>query len=340
MAFNNRVLTTTQDKIMPSVVDAILKSNVFLTRMLSKTKKWSGETMKFPLKYQKGVGGSSFAGFDLLSTSASDTRVNLAFDFKSYSTPIALPLTELTVNGVSETKVIDLMAVECKSKAEDMADDIGTLFYADGTGNAGKDFLGLSAIVDDGTNAATYGGLTRAAYPVLNSTVTASGGTLTLAKMETMYNAITDGSQQPTLITTTPTIFGFYATLLTPQEQIYKTEPMMKGGATGGTGFTALYFKGMPMIADRKCTSQTMYFINEDYINFYAAPLEGTMPIKYKAVDIRGNDYSDVMGLGFTWSDFIKPTNQAALIGHVYLAGELISENPGRHGKLTGITTV
>lgn len=340
MAFNNRVLTTTQDKIMPSVVDAILKSNVFLTRMLAKTKKWSGETLKFPLKYQKGVGGSSFSGYDLLSTAASDTRINLTFDFKSYSTPIALPLTELTVNAASETKVIDLAAVEAKSKAEDMADDIGTIFYADGTGNNGKDFLGLSAIVDDGTNAATYGGLTRAAFPVLNSTVTASGGTLTLAKMETMHNAITDGSQQPTMIDTTPTIFGLYATLLTPQERIYKTEPIMKGGAAGGTGFNTLYFKGIPVIADRKCTSQTMYFLNEDYLNFYAAPLEGTTPIKYKAVDIRGNDYSDVMGLGFTWSDFIKPVNQAALVAHVYLAGELISENPGRHGKLTGITTV
>lgn len=340
MAFNNRVLTTTQDKIMPYVVDAILKGNVFATRMFAKSKKWMGETMKFPLKFQKGVGGSSFAGFDLLSTAASDTRINLSFDFKAFSTPISLPLTELTVNSVSETKVIDLMGVECKSKAEDMADDIGTLFYSDGTGNAGKDFLGLSAIVDDGTTAATYGGQTRAAFPVLNSTVTASGGVLSLAKMETLYNAITDGAQQPTLGLVTPTIFGLYAQLLTPQERIYKDEPMMKGGAVGGTGFTALYFKGFPVIADRKCTSQTMYFVNEDYLNFYAAPLEGTMPIKYKAVDIKGNDYSDVMGLGFTWSDFIKPTNQAAYIAHVYLAGELISENPGRHGKLTGITTI
>jgi hypothetical protein len=92
MAFGNRVTTVTQDKLMPFLVDGILKGNVFATRILSKTKKWSGETMKFPFKFRKGAAGSSFSGFDILSTTASDTRVNLSFDFKSFSTPVSLPL--------------------------------------------------------------------------------------------------------------------------------------------------------------------------------------------------------------------------------------------------------
>lgn len=349
MAFGNRVTTTTQDKIIPKVVDTILNGNVFATRMLAKAEKWRGETLKFPIKFEKNATGTSFSGFDTFSTSATNNRVNLSFNPKFYQISVALPLDELSVNA-TEDKVIDLAKIECASAAQDMADDIGTIFYSDGTGNSSKDFLGLAAIVDDGTNAATYGGQARSTYTTLNSTVTASGGTLTLAKMSTLYNAASSGSQTPTLGLVPEAVFNFYESLLQPQERIAKTVDVVKSrvskglnsgsGLIGGTGFTGLYFKGFPILADEKCTANTMFFINEDFLNWYALPVFGTMPAKYKSADIEGNDYSEVMGLGFSWTDWIVPTNSASLVSHIYLGGELISENPKRHAKLTGITSV
>ena len=110
MAFSNRVLTTTQDKLVPMVVDTILNSNVFASRMLSRAKKWSGETMKFPIKYQKNSTGGSFSGFDTFSTAASDTRVRLSFDPKFQHITVALPLDELSVNATEE-RVIDPAAL-------------------------------------------------------------------------------------------------------------------------------------------------------------------------------------------------------------------------------------
>ena len=56
--------------------------------------------------------------------------------------------------------------------------------------------------------------------------------------------------------------------------------------------------------------------------------------------DIDGNDYSSVEGLGFSWSGWIKPSNSASVVGHIYLGGELCTWNPKRHGRLTGITGV
>lgn len=347
-AFGTRVTTTTQDKLLPKVVDTILNSNVFATRVLSKAQKYSGERMKFPIKYQKNSTGQSFSGYDTFSTSAVDTRVNLEFVPKFYQITVSLPLDELSSNA-TEQKVIDLAKIEMASSAQDMADDIGTLFYSTGTGNGSKDFLGLEAIVDDGTNASTFGTLARATYTTLNSTVTASSGTLTLAKMSTLYNAISSGSQKPTLGLVTETVFSLYEQLLQPQERIAKDVSMMKAtgnmskvgsGMIGGTGFTGLFFKGFPVLADEKCTSGVMYFVNEDFIDWYALPVAMTSPIKYRSQDMEGNDYSDVEGLGFSWSDWIKPINSAAIVGHIYLGGELISQNPKRHGKLTGITAI
>lgn len=346
-ALGTRVTTTTQSKLMPKVVDTILNSNVFATRVLSSAKSYVGERMKFPVKYAKNTTGTSFAGFDTFATSATDNRVNLEFVPKNYQMTCALPLDELSANATEE-QVLNLAKLELSSTAQDMADDIGTIFYADGTGNGSKDFLGLEAIVDDGTSAGTYGTLSRTTYATLKSTVTASSGTLTLAKMSTLYSNASSGSQTPTLGLVTETIFELYEQLLQPQERIAKNVSMMKaggrglnsGGYVGGTGFTGLQYKGFPVLADEKCTSGVMYFINEDFINWYALPFAMTSPIKYKSQDIEGNDYSEVMGLGFSWSDWIKPINSASIVGHIYLAGELISENPKRHAKLTGITSV
>ena len=144
-AFGTRVTTTTQSRLLPKVVDTILNGNVLATRVLSKAARFVGERMKFPVKYAKNTTGVAFSGFDTFSTSATDNRVNLEFVPKFYKISVSLPLDELSVNATEE-KVIDLAKLEVASTAQDMADDVGTLIYSTG---AGKDFLGLGAIVDD-----------------------------------------------------------------------------------------------------------------------------------------------------------------------------------------------
>lgn len=345
-AFGNRITTTTNQFIMPKLVDTVLNSNVLLTRILGKSKKWNGERMKFPVKISTNNTFQMFSGFDTFSTSAVDTRRNMDFTPRFAQITIALPLDEISVNKTEE-KVLDLIDIESTSSAQDFADQLGTQLYnADGTGN---NFDSLANGVDDGTNYATYGNLSRTTYTTLKSTVTASGGTLTLAKMSALYNAVTSGSQKPTIGICDESVYSLYESLLVPQERIAKDVPMIKGqnvglnggtGLIGGTGYTGLFYKGFPILADEKSVAQTLYFLNEDFIDFYALPVAMTEAINYKAGDIEGNDYSSVKGLGFSFSGWVKPTNAAAVVGHVYLGGDLIITNPKRQGKLTGLTTV
>lgn len=353
-ALGNRVKSTTQSKLMPLVIDTVLNSNVFATRQLGAAKRYNGERMKFPIKWTTNTTGTSFAGYDTFSTAATDNLVNMEFVPKFYQITVSLPLDEVWVNNTDE-KILDLMSLSCQMSAQDMADGIGTIFYSDGTGNGSKDFLGLNAIVDDGTNVSTYGTLSRTTYTTIKGTLTASGGTLTLAKMDTLYNAITSGSQRPTAGFTPEAVFSLYGQLLQPQERVNKDVSMIKTrgnygkpgtGFYTGTGFTGLYFKGFPILGDEKATSGALYFLNEDYLDFFALPAEAASKmglgsaIPFKSQDIQGNDYSDVMGLGFCWGGWVKPTNAAALVGHIYLGGELIGYDPKRNGQLTGITSI
>lgn len=144
----SRLDTTTNTKLLPKLVDTILRGNVLATRVLTAAQKWTSERIRKAIKTSKNDQGSSFSGFDSLSTAAVNTRQYLEFTAKFYQMPVVLPITELAINEADSDRRVRLAAEEMASSAEDMADDIGTIFYGAGTGNGVKDFLGLGAIVD------------------------------------------------------------------------------------------------------------------------------------------------------------------------------------------------
>lgn len=337
----NRVLTTTRDKLLAKVVDTILGTNVFASRQISKAKRWSGEAIRVPVKFAKNATAQSFSGFDTFSTNATNNRVKMAFYPSFVQITSALPLDELStnMNSSSTEKIIDLMRLTLESDAQDLSDEVGDQFWGDGTGNSNKDILGMEAAVDDGTTIDSYGGLSRTTYTGLKSTVTASGGTISLDKMATLHDAVSHGSLTPTIGVTTKAVFSLFEKLLQAQEKVDKSVQMMKDGLVMGTGATGLWYRGFQIVADEKCPSGSLYFVNENFLDWYALPMAETMPIKY-STQIEGYPGSEVTGLGFSFSDWIKPSNAAALVGHIYLGGQLINRNPRLDGVLQSITGV
>lgn len=335
--YGQRIQTTVQTKYLPFVVDTVLNSNIFLQRMMRAAKPWSGRTLRAPVKVSKNTTGQSFRGFDTFSVASSDTRQFLEFTPSFYQITVALPGDELSVAD-TEDKVLDLMKVEIQSSTEDMADDLGTIFYADGTGNGSKDPLGLAALVDDGSAVSTIGGLSRSTYTTLQSTVTSSSGVISLAKIDTLDAAAASGNQRPTVYLATEAVRNLYGQLLRPQERIMKQVGPMKG-MRSGTGFEGLDYNGKPVLMDEKCTSGAFIALNENFVDWYALPYFGAKPVSYKS-QIEGNDYEAPIGLGFSWSDWIVPANSASVVGHIYCGGQLVTTNPKRHAKLTAITSV
>lgn len=339
MAYNNQVDTLTLEYIAPRVVDTVLRANRFTTEMLTKTKEFRAATIDFPIKYQKGTATQAFNGFDVLPTSFTDTRILMKYNPRFNASNVALAVTDISANNTA-AKVLDLTEVEMMSRAQDLADSIGTQLYADGTGTGNKEFIGLANIVDD---TSAIGGLSRSTYTTLASTVTASSGTLSLFKMRTLSNAISDASVMPTKAYTDYATWALYETLLQPQEKINK-EVNLAPNFKGYTGFDALVFAGLPVIADRKCTTGVLFFLNTNFLDFYGLPvLSGEMagkPVKVGGKLFSGNQYDEAANLGFFWTGWIKSTNQLAYNSFIVLGGNLVTDNPRRHGKLTGITTV
>lgn len=342
MAFDNVVDTLTLEDIVPMVVDTVLRGNTFATKMLSKTKKFKAATQDFPIKFQVGTAIRSFIGFDTLPTDFTDTRVLMKYNPRFVAANVALAGTDIWANNVVQ-KVLDLTEVEMASRAQDLADGLGTMLWGTGTGNNNKDFLGLGAVVDNGNTVSTIGGLSRSTYPTLQSTVTASA-TLSLATMRTLFNAIADASVVPTRSYTDYPTWALYEQLLQPQERIYKQVNIVPN-YKGYEGFEGLMFAGLEIVPDRKATSGYLYMLNENYLDFYA--LDGNLPVFEKAEKVNvasklftGNSYNEVSSLGFHWTGFIKVNNQLAFNSFIVVAGNLITDNPRRHGVLTGITGI
>lgn len=330
------VTTITQDVILPKVIDIVNSGNVLWAR-LSATKKrpWpSGETLKFAVKVRASTALGSYAGFDSFSTAQADQRVLASTNASQEYATIAVSGIQLALNQ-GDAKVIDLVTAEAQGIAEDLKQDIGTQLYTDGTGNSNKDILGLVAAVDDNTSVTTYLGISRATFTQWRSTRTAQSGSLSLANLASDFDAAQIGSDAPTLFITTPGVFSIYEALLTPtvQHQVaFSDYPRVTadGGIrqgtitapSAGTGFRALFFRGVPIVADEKATANNIYALNENHFFLY---------------NIKP-PYGEVKE-GFQWTGWKVPTNQDVMVGQLLWYGQLVNDSPRHSARRTGVSS-
>ena len=338
--------TLTNTYLLPKITDTVLRENPLTEKILTEPEKWRGEQIKKSIKVVKNTNGTSFAGFQTLPSQAVNTRQYLLFPAKFYQIDVTIPLTDVAVNMTDDERVLDLAEAEMTSSGEDMADSIGTIFQLAGTGNGSLDFNGLQNIVDNSTFAPTYGGLSRSTFPTLDSTSTDFGGAISLQKMSTLYNAITDGTIMPSMGECDRTTYSYYEQLIEPKNRLYVTVPEVrkdnKEGLAGTAGFTTLTYKGIGIVPDRKVPlgyagiagAGQLYFLREEDLEFRAIEkFPESEPVKFVEKDFEDNDYENIKGLGFHWTGWVKPTNQLAYVGRVVLAGEFWSKNPRRHGR-------
>jgi hypothetical protein len=355
MALSNRVISVTEETYVPASIDGILNSNVFYSRLfMRENKPWTGRQIQIPLQFAKPTSGGSFAGTGDFDTSLQDTRTRQTFTHAQFYQNVSIAGGEASLNK-TDAEVLNLVYITMQEAQNAALDSLGTQVYDTG---AGDDILGLGAIVDAGTNTSTYGGLSRTTYPQLNSTVqAATGGTLDFALMQTVARGAAAASskrQRPSIIVSdettwdlleskyTPTTNATYDALQTAQITTYsKPGVTMEAGRSLGEGlfgFECLRWRGIPVVADEKCDSQTMFMLNEEYLNWYN--LSGVDLTSYEVPAVQVDSvYSEYKRLyPIQWSGFQKPFNQYARIGQFIALGNVISGSTRRHGKATGIT--
>jgi len=344
-----------------TVVDGILNYPMMASRLMYRAKNFSGDgrgeqpTIIKDIKISNRSQFQWFDGLDSLNSSAEDVVIQLQFNDASASMPLVEIMTEsFEREGAGED--VDYPAFEYEDALNETVEGLSTAVF--GVGGSADEPLGLEAIVDDGTNLATYGGQTRATYDSLDATVTASGGTMTLAKLATLRSTISDSApkESPTLIVASDTIADLYEQFLTPTvSREYKTLsmggtfPVATDSPSMGQGFGGVNtYSGIPIIRDKRATSGVLYMLNENYLNWHGRTRvpksfkEFVSPVSLgKGKVIEGQAASRPSRYhGFFYQAKQMMPNQAGIISRFYLFGQMVSFQPRRQGKLTGITSV
>lgn len=362
IAPTSRVNDTTLQKIASKVVDNILSAPVYASRVMGKGQAFQGKSMDVVVDIAPDTQGQWITGLETLNSSAVNTSITLTYARNMYTQPKVGIMIESMANS-GPLGVIPLDTFKYEKAAAQTLQAMGTAIYSDGSGNQ---ILGLALGVSD---SGTIGGQSRTTYPALQATNTASGGTLTLAKMATLHDAVSAASltnEQPNVGVTTKTVWSLYEQLLTPNvrasydEVGYNSLPLRgdfmarnKAELRNGAGFNALSYRNLPIISDDLATTGVLFFLNENY--FYFAGQE-TTPEEYsdtltkvnlgtgamKAYDGTGAESLD-MPSEFNGYFYQKPMlipNQAGTIARFYVVGQMVYDQFRREGKLTGITGV
>jgi len=259
-----------------------------------------------PLIYGQNSTVASYSGYDTLSLTAQEGISAAEYDWKQYAVSIAISGIEEAKNN-GEQAVLNLLEAKVMQAEESMKEGFNTMFFADGTGNSGKDWNGLGNLVE---SSGTVGGINRATAgnEFWQSYEENTAGALTLAQMTTAYNSVSVGNDHPDMVLTTQTLFEKYESLLTPQLRYTDT-------TTADAGFQNLLFKAAPVTYDVHCTAGVVYFLNSKYLTLVG--------------------HSDKW---FASTEFVRPENMDARYSLIMCYGNLTCRNAKKQGKLTAKT--
>jgi hypothetical protein len=260
-----------------------------------------------PLIYGQNSTVKSYSGYDTISLTPQDGISAAEYEWKQYAASIAISGIEEAKNN-GEQEVINLLEAKIMQAEESLREGFNQMFFADGTGNGGKDWNGLGNLIESGN---IVGGINSG--PAMGNdwwrsyeenTATA----LTLAQMATAYNSVSVGNDHPDMLLTTQTLFEKYESLLQPQLRYTDTK-------TADAGFQNLLFKAAPVTYDVHAPAGTMFFINSKYLTLVGHS-----------------------GKWFENTPFVRPENMDARYALIMCYGNLTIRNRAKQGKLTAKT--
>ena len=306
----NQILSTTLKNYIPKLTDNIFSARPLfyaLTNGQTIRRISGGAKIVVPLIYGTNSTAASYEESDTIATTAQTGISAAEYSWKQYAVTI-------TINGIEEAKnngeaeIIDLLEGKIMQAEETVIENMNTMFWGDGTGNSNKDWIGLDLIVTKPNTA--LGGITPgdAGNSWWKSTEVDEGGALALVTMANVYNTVSVGNDQPTILIGTQAVYESYEALLQPQLRY-------SDATTADAGFQNLLYKGAPVTFDGACTSGELMFLNTKYLRLVA--------------------HSDVW---FKPTPFVRPTNQDARYAQILSYGNLTTSNRARQGMLYGIT--
>lgn len=309
------LLSTTLDNYVPELTDIIFTSKPLLWAMETNGRiknKDGGVKCVVPLLVASSKNVGSYSGSDIFATEDDEEVSAAEYDWKQYYGLIKIDGITEAKNSGSKTKILDILETRMETVKLTISENLNQMFWGDGSGNSGKDFLGLQAIVSNADPAiGALGNIAASTNPNWQSPVNSTSEAFSafgLDGMANLFNSASEGNDHPTHIFTYQAGFEAFEGSLTQNARYLDPE-------VADAGFQNLLYKGVPLTFDDYAPTGSMYFLNMKYITFYT--LDNTW---------------------FTPSELVTPANQDVKYKYLKLYGQLTTNNRKRHSVKTGLT--
>ncbi len=145
------LVTTTLDKVRPTLSDQISNENILLAwlNMKSRVTVDGGTVIRRPLLFAFNDTVGTYSGYDLIDVTPQEGLGWVEYEWRQHAGSVTISGEEVKKNSGSAA-LINLLQAKMDQLKLSVADDFNAMLFGSGNGNGAKDFIGLMGIVSDG----------------------------------------------------------------------------------------------------------------------------------------------------------------------------------------------
>lgn len=266
----NNLIASTFTKAS-DITDNVIKSTPLFNWLKEKgsVKVTSGKSLTEPVIDSFSTQAVTYAKGDTISIAEQEVIDLPEFNWKRVAVSIKYDEFEAMLNSGKE-QFIDFVDVMKDSAKATLVKKMAEMLYSDGTGNGGKDFLGLGSIIATDPTTVSVGGVSTAQTYWHNQRDTVASFTAT--GMSVMHKVFTDCRINMGLPEAIFTGINGWRGL---EAQGYgKLEIRYDNANFIDLGIDTFKYKGVPVYYDYYCPDDKMYFVNSKNLKLKHHPKE------------------------------------------------------------------
>lgn len=313
----DQLLATTFERVKPVLSDNITKNIALLAALDSKSRVTGdgGVTIRRPLMYALNNTVKSYSGFDRFDTTPQGGFGYAEYNWRQVAGTVTISGEEVRKNA-GPAQIIALLAAKLDQLRLSLEATLNQMLWGDGTGNGGKDILGLRAIVD---NTGVLGGIDSSTETWWRSVVVTGNDTnpgmdLTttagIKKLNNVYNSLAVNRSKVDFEFTTQANFEAYEALATEKVRFVNLK-------MADLGFEAVAHKTAEVIFDPDVPAPSgsgggyWYLLNSERLEFVQ------------------HNQAWMTNLGF-----VRPADQDAKTAPIICMGQLITDARRAHAVI------
>ena len=162
------IIATTIQNRSGTLADNVSNNNALLRKLKAKGNVrpfGGGNVILEEIMYvdSASINANSYSGYEAINIGVNSPISAAQFSIVQYAAAVTMSGLEMLQNA-SKEQIIDLLEGRVKLTEAQLMNRIDYDMYQDGTGNGGKNIVGLASAVADTPTSGTYGGIARSTW--------------------------------------------------------------------------------------------------------------------------------------------------------------------------------